>query len=103
MNNYGKIRPEDIPTVEIAVKVFAKHGLSAGVHGTSLWSDAYTDLDLLVFSEKNDADSFRKALEELVTMLNSSIVLQKGDDEIGLDYELQTDTVLLHLSFVRIL
>jgi len=104
-HNYGKIREEDIGALENLVELFKKHGLRAGLHGTSLWNKNYKDLDLLVVSEseKVGVPEFKVALAELLEMFSATVSGENGDDTIGLDYDIQIGKLVLHLSYVILL
>jgi len=100
---YGKIRKEDLDTVKKAVKIFHKHKLNVGLHGTSLWNHRYKDIDMLVTSKSNKAKHFLDALEELKHVHGIRIVEERGDKETGLDYYIEIGTLVLHLSYVVLL
>lgn len=104
-NIYGKLRPEDVPTLKSVIELFRKHGLRAGLHGTSLWNAQYKDVDLLVIasSENTDVKNFLEALEDLKKQYLAKILQQKGDKTIGLDYDIEIDKMILHLSYVVLL
>src|SRR3989344_7899300 len=101
--NLGKLKAEDIPLILAIVDICRRNGLEAGLHGTSLWNAKYKDIDLLVFSLANDVQVFRKALESILKEQQGKILEQKGNEKIGLDYDIQIKKVIVHISFVRVL
>ncbi len=100
---YGKLRQEDLPSIEAMVSLFRKHNLFSGLHGTSLWNPNYKDVDLLVTSVTNDVAAFKQALQEMLEAQKGQIVEEKGDDVMGLDYDIRIGSMVLHLSFVILL
>lgn len=101
---YGKMREEDLPILKSAIEVFKKEGLKAGLHGTSLWNAQYKDVDVLVIStEKSGLSHFRKALGLLKKELSANVLQEKGNEEIGLDYDLEIGKLVLHVSYVVLL
>jgi capsular polysaccharide biosynthesis protein len=104
-NIYGKLRPEDVLTLKLVIELFRKHNLRAGLHGTSLWNAQYKDVDLLVvaLSENSGAKSFLEALADLKKEYSAKILQQKGEENIGLDYDIEIGKIILHLSYVVLL
>lgn len=100
---YGKLRQEDLPTIEALVSLFRQHNLFSGLHGTSLWNPNYKDVDLLVVSLTNDVAAFKLALQAMLVAQKGEIVEEKGDDVMGLDYDIRIGSMVLHLSFVILL
>ena len=100
---YGKLRKEDVPVLKSVVAILKKHKLNAGLHGTSLWNPKYKDVDLLVVSDKNGAREFLWALDEMKETHGAEILEQKGNETIGLDYDIKIGTLILHLSYVVLL
>jgi len=102
---YGKLRPEDVPTLKLVIELFRKHGLRAGLHGTSLWNAQYKDVDLLIVapSENSGVKNFLEALEDLKKQYPAKILQQKGGENIGLDYDIEIGAMILHLSYVVLL
>ena len=106
---YGKIRPVDIPSLETAIGIFNKHGLCAGIHGTSLWNPRYKDIDLIVVHGDNEhcVPEFLSAIEEIKTQLDCEVVNQNGNASIGYDLEIRVNeeskTLVLHVSYVVLL
>jgi len=104
-NIYGKIRGEDLPLLESVVQIFKKRGLKGGLHGTSLWNRNYKDVDLLVVSgsSASGVESFLMALDDLKNKHSAKILKEKGNELIGLDYEVEIGKMILHLSYVVLL
>lgn len=100
---YGKLRQEDLPLIQEIVNLFRKHELSSGLHGTSLWNPNYKDVDLLVVSSTNDVLAFRVALQEMLLAQKGQVIKEKGNDMMGLDYDIKVEGMVLHLSFVILL
>ena len=103
MDVYGKIRPEDLPMLKSVVEIFRKHNLKAGLHGTSLWNPRYKDVDVLVVSVENKVNDFYSAFEEVKRQFNAKVLEQKGNETVGLDYDVEIGKLILHLSYVVLL
>jgi hypothetical protein len=103
MGKYGKLREKDAPILKSVVELFRKHNLKSGLHGTSLWNPNYKDVDLLVISDKNAIVDFYAALEEMKVRRDVKIISQRGNEKIGLDYDVEIGRLILHLSYVILL
>ena len=101
--NLGKLKTEDVPTIVQIVETLRRNGLQAGLHGTSLWNTKYKDIDLLVCSSSNCTSIFRKALESILKENQGVILEQRGNEKIGLDYDIQIKRIVIHISFVILL
>ena len=99
MENLGKLRKEHQSLFKEIVEHFKEYNLKAGIHGTSLWNRKYKDVDLLLFSEDNNAASFLQAFETLKSKYPYKILHEKGTPQAGLDYEIEIEGLILHLSF----
>jgi len=97
---YGKIRNEDLPVLKAIVLIFKKHNLQVGLHGTSLWNPKYTDIDVLVTSAKNGVKDFYAAIENLKKEHQITISKMKGNETVGLDYEMKIANAIIHCSYV---
>ena len=102
---YGKLREEDRPVLERVVKFFKEAGFGVGLHGTSLWNQHYKDVDLLVFSDAGKAGvmEFLAAVKKISQKHKGEVVNQKGNEEIGIDCDLNIGPVTLHISYVVLL
>lgn len=100
---YGKLREKDVPVIASVVRIFKKHNLKAGLHGTSLWNPKYKDIDILVISLRNQAQKFYQALEELQKRNQAKIINQRGNETVGLDYDIKIEKAVLHVSYVVLL
>ena len=101
---YGEVRLEDFSVLKSAIEIFKKHGLQCGMHGTSLWNSKYKDIDLLVMSgsKSNGVKEFLNALEEIRKQFKGKILQKKGNEDVGLDYDLLVGKTILHISYVVI-
>jgi len=102
-SKYGKLRKEDIPLIDSVTALFKTHNLRTGLHGTSLWNAKYKDVDLLVCSLQNDVHSFLTSLESLKKEHHAKILEQRGNEHIGLDYDISIGGLILHVSYVVLL
>lgn len=100
MNKLGKLLEVDKEIILGIIKIFKKHELGIGIHGTSLWNPKYKDVDILAVSKTNNVQAFDKALKELLKQYKGKILDQKGDSYIGLDYDIKIGKLIVHLSFV---
>ena len=101
--SYGKLRPEDRPALESAVRAFRANGLRSGLHGTSLWNPRYKDIDLLVVAfEKEGVRDFLKAVSRLKKQ-GAKVLAKRGNEKIGLDYDMKFGKAVLHVSYVPLL
>ena len=103
-DKYGEISADDLILLKQVIEVFRKSNLSCGLHGTSLWNPKYKDVDLLVVSQGTaGVKEFLRALEHLQQKLKAKIVDHRGNDAIGLDYDVKIGKMNLHLSYVVLL
>lgn len=98
----GKIRQPDRSILGKAISTFKKHGLCAGLHGTSLWNPRYKDIDLLVVQGDTEhcVPEFLSAIEEIKTQFDCEVVNQFGNASIGYDLQIQFPHLVLHVSYV---
>jgi len=101
---YGEISAEDLIILKQIIEIFRKANLSCGLHGTSLWNPKYKDVDLLVVSQgSSGVKEFLRALEELQRKLHGKIIDHRGNETIGLDYDVKIGKMNLHISYVVLL
>jgi hypothetical protein len=101
---YGEIRAEDLVVLKQIIEVFRKANLSCGLHGTSLWNHKYKDVDLLVVSQgTSGVKEFLRTLEELQKKFKAKVTDHRGNETIGLDYDIKIGKMNLHLSYVILL
>ncbi len=102
MTRYGKIRADDQAAISQAETLFFSKGFQVGFHGTSLWNSRYKDIDMLVIDPagKLGADTFRDVLGTLEKEYRAKVHWVAGNDDTGLDFEVNIKDTLLHISWV---
>lgn len=102
----GKTRSEHVELLENIVSIFKANNLDSGIHGTSLWNENYKDLHLLVFTkDSHGLENFKNSLESIKSRYKVNLGEMRGDDNIGLDLDIDINDggLTLHLSYVIIL
>lgn len=83
---------------------FQKRRLKVGLHGTSLWNSKYKDIDLLAVSDrKTGIKDCIASIADLKKKYRAKVLGHRGNESIGLDYDIKIGKMILHLSYVVIL
>ncbi len=100
---YGKVQKRDSAKLKSILAIFKKHHLQCGLHGTSLWTPKYKDIDILVFSPKRLVNDFELAIRAIQRKFKAKILEMRGNEKIGYDGDLQIGKMIYRLSYVIIL